>query len=193
MKEHAVKYIKGLTPSISNKNIQLILEDVEYKKFKKGEVLSKKGEIPKHFYIIKSGVARSFHIDKNGKEVINSLFISPDICGSIVSLLQQIPANATCDCITNCEVLIFDYTKFKSKLYNNFELNKINIAVLERVSIRFAERINNLTLLNATDRYLKLKKEIPNIEDLVKQYHIASFLNITPVQLSRIRKKLNSK
>jgi hypothetical protein len=48
-------------------------------------------------------------------------------------------------------------------------------------------------VLNGTERYLKLKKQISGIENLIPQYHIASFLNITPVQLSRIRKDLLKK
>jgi len=47
--------------------------------------------------------------------------------------------------------------------------------------------------LNATQRYLNLRQCIPNIDDLIPQFQIASFLNITPVQLSRVRKKLNYK
>ncbi len=55
------------------------------------------------------------------------------------------------------------------------------------------KRISELSSLNATERYVKLKKEIPDIDNLIQQYHIASYLNITPVQLSRIRKELYSK
>ena len=44
--------------------------------------------------------------------------------------------------------------------------------------------------MDATQRYLKLCKKIPDIESLIPQYQIASYLGITPVQLSRIRKKM---
>ncbi len=46
--------------------------------------------------------------------------------------------------------------------------------------------------LNATERYLCLKKEIPNIENLIQLNQIANCLNITPIQFSRIRKKIYS-
>jgi hypothetical protein len=45
--------------------------------------------------------------------------------------------------------------------------------------------------LNATESYIKLRKQIPDIDSLIPQYQIASYLSISPVQLSRIRKKLN--
>jgi hypothetical protein len=53
--------------------------------------------------------------------------------------------------------------------------------------------IFSLAVLDASERYLKLQEEIPDIDNIMTQYHIAAYLNITPVQLSRIRKKLYSK
>ncbi len=65
--------------------------------------------------------------------------------------------------------------------------------MLEYLFLNMEDRIYDLTLLNATEKYLKLKDEIPEIENLIAQYHIASYLNITAVQLSRIRKEIYSK
>jgi len=59
--------------------------------------------------------------------------------------------------------------------------------------VRTDNKIHDLSILNATERFKKLKKEKPTIENLIKQYHIASYLNITPTQLSRIKKEYYSK
>ena len=63
--------------------------------------------------------------------------------------------------------------------------------LLEHIFITYENRSLDLMRLDATERYLKLREQIPNIDNLIPQYQIASYLNITPVQLSRIRKKLN--
>jgi hypothetical protein len=44
--------------------------------------------------------------------------------------------------------------------------------------------------MDAKAQYLALLKKMPNIEELIPQYQIASYLSITPVQLSRIRRKI---
>jgi hypothetical protein len=44
-------------------------------------------------------------------------------------------------------------------------------------------------LEDAATRYARFQEEYPGIQDSVKQYHVASFLGITPEGLSRIRKK----
>lgn len=65
--------------------------------------------------------------------------------------------------------------------------------MLESIFLLLESRIYDLSVLDATERYLKLKNEISNIEEFIPQYHIASYLNISPVQLSRIRKEIYSK
>ena len=51
-------------------------------------------------------------------------------------------------------------------------------------------KLDNLFIEGFNKSYLKLIGQIPEINDLIPQFHIASYLGITPVQLSRIRKKL---
>ena len=46
-----------------------------------------------------------------------------------------------------------------------------------------------LVTLEASERYEIFKKEHPNLENLINQYHIASYLGVSPTQLSRIRAK----
>lgn len=186
-------FIKNLLPSVSNKNLISVLKKATLRKFKKGDVLFKEGQIPKSFYIVKTGIIRGFVIDKNGKERINRLYFSPNTCGPLSELIQQIPTESIHDCLTNCELVEFDYLGLKELANNDLQISLLNVATLERSFIRSYQRTNDLTILDATERYLKLKKTVPNIDNLIQQYHIASYLNITPVQLSRIRKKLYSK
>lgn len=191
--KYIVDFVKKISPTISNENLKLVLKDLEERKLKKGEIISSRGETPKYFYLLKSGIARSFIVDKNNKEHIKALYLAPEICGSLIGLLKQEETNVITDCITDCEVFAFNYVNFKKKAKTNLELSLLNLKVIETVAIRNDYRIEDLTTLDATEHYLKLKKQIPNIDNLIQQYHIASYLNITPVQLSRIRKKLYSK
>ncbi len=47
----------------------------------------------------------------------------------------------------------------------------------------------SLIATDATERYALFQKEFPELENHIAQYHIASYLGITPTQLSRIRAK----
>ncbi|MFT4575580.1 MAG: CRP-like cAMP-binding protein [Polaribacter sp.] len=163
------------------------------KKHPKGHTFVSIGELPKKFYILKKGVARAFVIDERGKEHIRTLFVPISSTGSLTALIKKQPSESTYDCLTDCEFLEGDYYKFLELTKKNHELSLLYAKKLENIFLYTVKRINELTTLNATERYLKLKNEIPDIESLIQQYHIASYLNITPVQLSRIRKELYSK
>jgi hypothetical protein len=84
-----------------------------------------------------------------------------------------------------------NFHDFKDLCREEFEIGRLYVKVLEHAFIAYEDRNLDLMRLNATESYLKLRKQIPNIDNLIPQYQIASYLNITPVQLSRIRKKLN--
>ena len=58
--------------------------------------------------------------------------------------------------------------------------------------MKFEKRIAELAGLNATERYIKLRKEISTIDTILPQKQIANYINVTPIQLSRIRKKIFS-
>lgn len=75
---------------------------------------------------------------------------------------------------------------------NDLSISKLYIKALETVFMEYEKRQLEFISMDATQRYLALKSEIPDIEKLIPQYQIASYLSITPVQLSRIRKKIKT-
>ena len=52
------------------------------------------------------------------------------------------------------------------------------------------KRESELLLNNAQERYLQFLEDYPDLENRISQYHIASYLNIAPESLSRIRANL---
>ncbi|WP_373687933.1 hypothetical protein [Clostridium estertheticum] len=53
------------------------------------------------------------------------------------------------------------------------------------------EHASSFKLLNSLEQYKQFLSAYPGLEKRIKQCHLASYLGITPVSLSRIRKKLN--
>jgi CRP-like cAMP-binding protein len=178
---------------LSEEAMSLFKSIIKERPMSKNETFVSIGEVPSTFYILKKGVARAFVVDEKGKEYIRTLFVPIATSGSLSALIKNKPAESTYQCLTDCDFLEGDYLKFIQLTKENHELALFHVKVLESVFLNVVKRINELTTLNATQRYLKLKKEIPEVENLIQQYHIASYLNITAVQLSRIRKELYSK
>ncbi|KGL64126.1 Crp/Fnr family transcriptional regulator [Polaribacter sp. Hel1_85] len=186
-------FIENYSTSQSEEIFKAIKNIVKAKSYKKNDVIIDLGETTSKFYILKEGMVRSYVIDNKGKEYIKRLYKSISGFAPLTSLIKKKPSNYVFDCLTDCEVLEGNFYDFKALVNSNLELSLIYIKALEKVHTISENRIYDLSVLNATERYIKLKKQIPDIEDLIPQYHIASYLNITPIQLSRIRKKSFSK
>jgi CRP-like cAMP-binding protein len=184
-----VSNLSSLSKSSKNKFLELLTLDT----YEKGHVIAELGEVPTNFFVLKSGIVRSYITNDKGKEFIRTFFIPVASTGSFSALILEKPSRLTYDCLTDCEIYTGSFKAFKKLVAENLDISKMYNAVLERIFIRMEKRIFELSVLDATKRYLNLKKEIPDIDNLIPQYHIAAYLNITPVQLSRIRKELYSK
>jgi CRP-like cAMP-binding protein len=178
---------------VPQESVELILKLSSEKEFIKNEVITKIGEVPTNIYILKSGVARSFYTDENGKQYIRTLFTANKTAGSLASLLSGKPSKYTYDCLTDCILYKINFKEFIKLTKTNISLSNLYSRILENIFFVMERRIYNLSVLNATERYLNLKQEIPDIENIIPQYHIASYLNISAVQLSRIRKEIYTK
>ncbi len=178
---------------IPKKSTDKLLSLIRFKELKKGDTIAKIGEIPNDVYVLKSGVVRSFYTDEKGKEYIRHIFTPFRATGALGALILDKPSRLSYDCLSNCELYAINFKEFKELTKKDKELSNLYSSILEIIFLTLESKIYDLSVLNATERYLKLKKQIPDIENLIPQYHIASYLNITPVQLSRIRKEIYSK
>jgi len=68
-------------------------------------------------------------------------------------------------------------------------MERIGRKIAEYYYLEKEKNLVDMALYDADKRYSILKERFPTIESQVQQYHIASYLGISPTQLSRIRKK----
>ena len=159
------------------------------KQLQKNEYLAKDGEYSTKLAFLTKGVMRAFYRNNEGKEYNKTFFINYNFVGAYSSLVTGQKNLINIQCLSDCIILVADFDKI-TKLYNNYPK-------IERLSRKFAEskfaikekREIELVTLEASELYKVFQKEHPNLENLIPQYHIASYLGITPTQLSRIRAK----
>ena len=181
-----LKNIRKIYP-ISEQSFEKLKEIFNVKKFKKKSALSHKNQVSTKFYIVISGIVRSYVTDDKGKEHIKFIYTNYSPVASFSSLIKTKKNNVLIECLTDCDLIEVDFLKFKNLAKVNIEILHLYNNLLELLFIKLENRFYELSTLNATELYLKFKKDNPGIENLIPLYHIASYLNITPVQLSRIR------
>src|SRR5690554_3672033 len=156
---------------------------------KKNEYFAKEGDFSSKLAFISTGVMRAFFRNKSGNEYSKTFFTPPNFVAAYSSITTKQKNLINIQCLTDCTLFVADFKQLTSlyKGYPKFE-SLARIMAEYKFSIKEKREIELVTL-EATERYEIFKKEHPNLENLINQYHIASYLGITPTQLSRIRAK----
>ena len=142
-------------------------------------------------YLLTSGVIRCYLSTESGKEFNKSFYLPISVVASLTALMNKTASIFTFEALTDCEVYEVDFSKVMQLCDKDPLINKLYTRVLEEVYVKYERRLVELISLDAKDRYLELRRQVENVDKLIPQYHIASYLGITPVQLSRIRKKID--
>ncbi|WP_298533974.1 Crp/Fnr family transcriptional regulator [uncultured Algibacter sp.] len=177
---------------ISEETFAKLSDIAVFRKLERGELIGKSDEIPTKIYMLISGVMRAYLDSESGKEYNKSFFMPFSFVGAFTGLIKKQPSKLVYEALTYCKVYEVEFTTFMDLCKKDINVSHLYNRILEHVFIKYEERQIELISMNATERYLKLIRKIPEIENLIPQYQIASYLSITPVQLSRIRKKLKS-
>ncbi len=159
------------------------------KEIAKGECFITEGDYGYSFAFIKSGLLRSYYISPKGEEYNKHFFLADNFVAPLTSLVLHEPSPVYIGALESTKIMVANY-KDLEKLYNaHLELNILGRKLVEFAWIEKERRETQLIMLEAKDRYKAFLKEYPGLEQRIPQYHVASYLGITPVQLSRIRAK----
>lgn len=185
---HLVSHFITLTP-----NERFLFEQCfTFKQVPKNFVLVKEGDVAKEIYFINKGLMRLYY-NKDGEHITGFIFREHLFAGSYDSFLQQLPGNQYLETIEPCELLCLTKEKM-DMLYE--ELPKINILTRKIAEQRFIngqQVLSSFLLDSPEERYLKFERVHGDLFLRVPHHIIASYLGITPVSLSRIRKRIEEK
>lgn len=177
---------------VSEETFEAITKITEFKRIEAGTQIVKLGEVPSKVYMLVSGTVRCYLNTESGKEFNKSFYLPTTFVASLTALIKRKPSRFVFEALSDCKIYEIDYYQLRQLCKENVAINDLYSSVLELVYIKYEKRLVELISLDATERYIALRKQISDVDELISQYHIASYLGITPVQLSRIRKKMAS-
>ena len=161
-----------------------------YAELKKGAYFVKEGVYNDKLAFILDGAMRAYYIDQEGNYYNKTFFIENSFAVSLASVLQNIPSFLNFDALVNTRF----YQASFNDLINLYDKHRCIESMVRKVIeyewvIKKEQRELRLVLNDAAERYTFFQEEYPGLENKISQYHIASHLGITPIQLSRIRAK----
>ncbi|CAL2060532.1 Crp/Fnr family transcriptional regulator [Tenacibaculum sp. 190524A05c] len=184
-------YINNISP-ISEDTFQELAQLFKPIQLKKNEFFVRDGEYAQHIGFLKKGIVRAFFLNQEGKEYTKQFFMDSSIIGAYTSLLTKKPNKIAQQALTDCEILIANFNEIEERYSKFYDLERLGRKIAEYYFLEKEQKELEMALLDADKRYLILREKFPTIETIIPQYHIASYLGISPTQLSRIRRKLSS-
>lgn len=194
-----MKYLKKLITkhiSIDEQEWNDLTSKFEKVTIEKNTIISSAGDIFSDFYFIKSGLARSYFTDLNGKDFTWQIYFR----GKSKYGLNYFMDDSVSYYENDASMLHFEtledsvFYKISLKEMDNFLNNAdkkwehlARIWLHDTYFSSTYKRVISLMSENVEERYQRLLLEYPNIFNRVKSYHIATFLGVAPQTLSKLK------
>jgi CRP-like cAMP-binding protein len=172
--------------NFSSKDLTVIEELFYEQTIRKNEFFLKEGDICNTIAFIKEGSLILSQVNENGIEQVLEFFFSGELISDYVSFLQDSPADTGIRALKDSTLLVISKKNlhYLYKTIPGFE--KLGRLLAEKHMIKMAKKLKTRSL-QPIIRYESLLNERPHIFDQVPQYLIASYLEISPEWLSKIR------
>lgn len=161
----------------------------QYKQYRKGSFFARQGEAADKVGFAVKGLFSMEILKENGAEYIKS-FIKPKEF-LLATFDESEPNPVSILTLMDSAVLEAKYSDVKILFAKCPQLEGLYKKEIERETELAYLRLEQSATLQAGERYELFKKQFSELEDAIPQYLIASYLGITPTQLSRIRRTVN--
>jgi CRP-like cAMP-binding protein len=157
----------------------------------KGNIFIRAGSVPNKFAFIVNGLFRYYYANENGSEFTKGFFRERNFITSYTAMVKSRPSYYSVQALEDSDLLVVDYAQWQNLYQSSFCWMNLIFALVEKGYMKKEARERELLVLNAEERYRVFLNEYPDLEKRIKQHMIASYLGITPVALSRIRKAMS--
>ncbi len=176
---------------VPDDEFQEYLEKAEFRHFNKNEHLFRQGDIPRFSSFITKGCIRTYYISDDGSERTTLFAEEGYWTGDLDSMRSGKATQMNIQAMEDTDVITFSREKWEWG-YEKFEWKRtVHAMGQQRRAAKLAEHLGRLLTDTPESNYLRLQQERPKLMQRVAQYHIASYLGVSPETLSRIRKKLS--
>jgi CRP-like cAMP-binding protein len=178
-------------PIDNTTNLQL-LQFAKQKFVASSEIYIPQDKIFKKIFFIKKGILRSYYVTESGEEKTIFFRWEGQMAAIPECIFENQPTRQTWQALEDCELLEIDFDVVEKMSKNNISLIKTRMGFAQKMLLESLKRVESFVLEKPVERYNKLIAQKPEIIQRVADKHIASFIGVTPVSLSRIRKRLAS-
>jgi CRP-like cAMP-binding protein len=174
--------------NVSEAELINFLDKAVTKTFKRQEILSRPNIIPNEIFFINKGIIRVSITDKEENEQTIHFALENQFIADYSNYIQTNPSIYSLQALEETEVVVLPRTTIEWGYKNLIDGQKMGRLIAEYYFIYQDDRIKNLYVRTPKQRYDSITDVFPNIHNRVPQHMIASYLGITPIHLSRLKK-----
>lgn len=180
-----IKILNGIYP-LPEASCMRLKEHIRKVSFDKNCILLRADKVESDIYFIKKGIVRAY-ADQPDNEVTFWFGREGETVLSMKSYVENAPGYETIETLETCELYELNSEKLKELFQEDIHIANWGRIFAEKELLKTEERLISRQFRTATERYMELMYENPDLLRRVQLSHIASYLGITQVSLSRIR------
>lgn len=175
---------------ISKNSLKELEELLIYKDYEKGDIFIQKGKRNNHEYFVIDGICRSFLLNPEGEEITISFFTPKSILSPHTTRTINGYSSLNFQAGTAVKLALIDATKFEQLMIDNLEIRNFGNTVLRNELKQKVDKEIGLAALTARERLIKFREQYSLLENFIPHTQIATYLGITNISLSRLRREL---
>lgn len=181
-------YLEGLN-GLTGQEIDFALDYFVREEFQKGDFYLKEGQLSNKVSFIESGLFRLFYrID--GEEKIMLFFSDNEFITDYFGFLTNTPSIRPIQALEHSVIYSIERSNLNKLFDSSKNWERIGRLLAESAYVTSVMRANRLLHDDYNTRLNTFVNESPTLMQRVPQYMIASYLNMTPETLSRVKKRL---
>lgn len=188
-----IRKIYNLGKDIGLSDIQILFKSAKMKTYSKKEFLLEQGTTSTNVFYIRKGLVRMYHVNEYGDEITFQLMPEHHVVTNFDFIIQDKPSKYYFEALEKTSVLYTDYRTLDAIVSKYPKLESNRKYLLWKFLNEAKDRIESFVLLTPEQRYIKFTEDFPDMYNRVPDKYIAHVLGITPVSLSRIRKRILNK
>lgn len=158
----------------------------------KGNIITNIGDLNTKICFLKEGLFRGFFFDINGREITDCFGFIPGT-PAVSCLDLDMPTPIGIEALEDCTLVSISFEVLSALIKSDMQIMNIYNQLL-KTSLKVHWEIKiMLAQYTASERYMWFLERFPGLIERISHKYIASFLGITPVQLSRIRRAIREK
>ena len=176
--------------SVSEEEAMQFMSFCYRKSFKKKNLISDDEKFIDEVYFIEKGILRVKIVDIDGREHTTHFALENQFIADYNAFLTKRKSKYQLEALEDTEVIVLPRKAIEWGYENMKEGEKLGRLIAEQYFVYLDTRIQHLYTLSPIERYHLMTEIFPNIHNRVPQHMIASYLGITPIHLSRIKKQV---